>query len=97
MNVSKIKITIIKLEIMKILLSKIHTSLKLKQIYKKIVKSHCHLPLYHHVRMNEIYKWLSLYILMIKKWKKIKIKYETIMMMEKWYSMNKSNNKYELL
>ena len=47
------KIAIIKWEIMKILVSKIHTIffMKTEKTEKmKIIKSHCHLPLYHHVK-----------------------------------------------
>ena len=63
-----------------------------------IVKSHFHLPLYHNVKMNQKYEWLSLYILMIKDWNSMNIsetKYEQIMMIKKWDSTNQSKNKYK--
>ena len=37
----------------------------------RIVKSYCYLPLYHHVKMNEKYELLSLYILIIENWDSI--------------------------
>ena len=104
MNVSESRIAIIKWEIMKILVSEIHTFFikkKKRKIEKiRIVTSHCHLPLYHHVKINVKYEWLSLYILMIKKWDSInksKTKYEPILIIKKWDSMNKSKNKYKWL
>ena len=60
------------------------------------VKSHCNLPLFYDLKINEKYELLSLYILMIKKWEsmnKLKNKYEKILMIEEWYSMNKSKYK----
>ena len=51
----------------------------LKNGNSQIVKTsfaiaHCHLWLYHHVKIYEKYEWLSLYIMMTKN----------------WYSLNKS-------
>ena len=68
MNVSESKIEIIECKIMKIFVNNIHTIFLLKSRKsgkKKIVKSYCHLPLYHHVKMNGEYELLSNYILMI--------------------------------
>ena len=45
-----------------------HFLMKIEKNEKiKIVKSYYHLPLYHHVKIDEKYELLSLYILMIKK------------------------------
>ena len=53
---------------MKILVSDIHKFfMKTEKIGKmRIVKSHCHLPLYHCVKINVKYEWLSLYIMIIE-------------------------------
>ena len=98
MNASELIIAIIKWEIIKLLVSEIHIFfMKTKKSVKyKIVKSHCHLPLYHHIKMNVKYEWLSLYILMIEKWdsmNKSKTKHKPVWMIEKLDSMNKSENK----
>ena len=87
---------------MKILVSEIHTFFYENETIEKIKisKSHCHLPLYHHVKINVRYELLSLYILMIENWdsmNKLKTKYEPILMIKKWDSMNKSENKCKWL
>ena len=53
---------------MKILVSEIHAFFyEDRENKNRIVKSHCHLQLYHHVKMNVKHECLSLYIPMIEK------------------------------
>ena len=67
MNVSELKISIIKWETMKILVSKVNTFFyEILKFKNDNSKSHFYLPLYHNVKMNKQYDWLSLYIMITK-------------------------------
>ena len=61
----------------------IYENRKIQKI--KMVKSYCHLPMYHHVKTKKKYERLSLFIIMVKKldsMNKSKTKYEQIMMIK---------------